>query len=96
MQLLHALALVAALCMGSGAASDLRGAVRAGVDSNKNENDECLCNLAGPGVGAELAGDHVRVQQGVLQHLLLLLAARAVRPPASERVPVPRLDTEYL
>jgi hypothetical protein len=38
MQLLHALALVAALCMGSGAASDLRGAVRAGVDSNNHES----------------------------------------------------------
>jgi hypothetical protein len=46
MQLFHALALVAALCTGSGAASDLRGAVRAGVDSNKN--NQCTCNLAGP------------------------------------------------
>jgi hypothetical protein len=41
MQLLHNLALVAALCcMGSGAASELRGAVRAEVGSN-----QCTCNL---------------------------------------------------
>jgi hypothetical protein len=43
MQLLLALALVAALCMGSGAASDLRGAVRAGVDSSSN--NQCTCSL---------------------------------------------------
>ncbi len=41
MQLLHALALVAALCMGSGAATDLRGAVRAGGYG------QCNCNFAG-------------------------------------------------
>ena len=50
MQLLHALALVAALCMGSGAASDLRGAVRAGVDSN----NQCTCNFEGGVEGGPL------------------------------------------
>ncbi len=46
MQLLYALALVAALCMGSGAASELRGAVRAEVGSN----NACTCNLGGGGL----------------------------------------------